>query len=72
MKYVGNNVGIHVGSETKIYDTFPKQQFLIEDFSTPYRLDRTATGRGRGLLQNRGYTLPQKKSQRTNDVREFL
>lgn len=50
MKYVGNNVGIHVGSETKIYDTFPKQQFLIEDFSTPYRLDRTATGRGRGLL----------------------
>ena len=29
-------------SETKIDDTFPESQFLIEGFSTPYRLDRTA------------------------------
>ena len=33
-------------SETKIDDTFPESQFLIEGFSTPYRLDRTAKGGG--------------------------
>ena len=27
-------------SETKIDETFPKGYFLIEGFSTPYRLDR--------------------------------
>ena len=33
-------------SETKINDTFPESQFLIEDFSKPFRLDRTAKGGG--------------------------
>ena len=33
-------------SETKIDDTFPESQFLIEGFSTPFRLDRTAKGGG--------------------------
>ena len=33
-------------SEIKIYDTFPDSQFLMEGFSTPYRLDRTAKGGG--------------------------
>ena len=36
-------------SETKIDDTFPESQFLIEGFSKPFRLDRTAKG-GRILL----------------------
>ena len=31
-------------SETKIDDTFPESQFLIESFSKPFRLDRTAKG----------------------------
>ena len=33
-------------SETKIDDTFPESQFLIEGFSKPFRLDRTAKGGG--------------------------
>ena len=33
-------------SETKIDDTFPESQFLVEDFSKPCRLDRTAKGGG--------------------------
>ena len=46
VKYVGNNLDILMVSETKIDDTFPESQFLIEGFSTPYRLDRTAKGGG--------------------------
>ena len=33
-------------SETKINDTFPESQFLIEGFSKPFRLDCTAKGGG--------------------------
>ena len=33
-------------SETKIDDSFPLTQFLIEGFTTPYRLDRNGSGGG--------------------------
>ena len=33
-------------SETKIDDSFPKGQFLIDGFSGPYRLDRNCQGGG--------------------------
>ena len=33
-------------SETKIDDTFPDSQFLIESFSKPFRFERTAKGGG--------------------------
>ena len=33
-------------SETNIDDIFPESQFLIKDFSKPFRLDRTAKGGG--------------------------
>ena len=46
VKYVGNNLDILMVSETKIDYVFPGSQFLIEAFSTPYRLDRTAKGGG--------------------------
>ena len=42
VKYVGNNIDILMVSETKIDDTFPESQFLMEGFSTPCRLDWTA------------------------------
>ena len=42
VKYVKNNLDILMVSETKIDATFPESQFLMEGFSTPYRLDRTA------------------------------
>ena len=42
VKFVGNNLDILMVSETKIDDTFPESQYLMEDFSTPFRLDWTA------------------------------
>ena len=33
-------------SETKIDESFPSAQFLLDEFSRPYRLDRCANGRG--------------------------
>ena len=44
--FVGNNLDILMISETKIDDTFPESQFLIEGFSKPFRLDRTAKDGG--------------------------
>ena len=33
-------------SETKIDESFPTSQFLIDGFSSPYRLDRNSNGGG--------------------------
>ena len=49
--------------ETKIDESFPKAKFLIEGFSTSYRLDRDSNGGGGGggggdlAICKRGYTL---------------
>ena len=42
VRFIDNILDILMVSETKIDDTFPKSQFLIEGFSKPFRLDRTA------------------------------
>ena len=46
VSFINNNLDILMISETKINDTFPDSQFLIEGFSVPYRPDRTAKGGG--------------------------
>ena len=43
---VKNKVDIIMISGTKIDDSFPKNQFLMEGYSTPFRLDRNAHGGG--------------------------
>ena len=43
---VRGNVDILMISETKIDDSFPLTQFLIEGFTIPYRLDRNGSDRG--------------------------
>ena len=43
---VRGNVDILLISETKIDDSFPLTQFLIEGFTTPYRLDQNGSGGG--------------------------
>ena len=43
---VGEKVDILLISETKLDDTFPKSQFLLQGYSEPSRLDRTANGGG--------------------------
>ena len=40
------NLGILLISETKLDDSFPSAQFLLDRFSKPYRLDRCSNGGG--------------------------
>ena len=46
VRFVGNNLDILMVSETKIDDTLPESQFLIEDLPKPFRLDRRTKGGG--------------------------
>ena len=43
---IRGKVNIMLISETKIDDSFPQGQFVIDGFSTPYRLDRNCQGGG--------------------------
>ena len=61
MKYVDNNLDILMVSETKIDDTFPESQVLMEGFLTSYRFDRTA--KGGGILLCIRQDIPSKKTQ---------
>ena len=38
-------IDILVLTETKLYDTFPVAQFLVNGFSGPYKLDKNRNGR---------------------------
>ena len=67
VKYVDNNLDILMLSETKIDDTFPESQFLIESFSVPYRLDQTA--KGRGILLYIRQNIPSKYLQKNHSER---
>ena len=54
---VKGKIDILIISETKIDESFPNGNFIIEGFSTPYRLDRDSKG-GRGyFICKRRYTL---------------
>ena len=46
LEQIKGNVDVLMISETKIDDSFPVGQFLIEGFCTPYRLDRNSKGGG--------------------------
>ena len=64
---IGNKIDILMISESKLNDTFPSSQFVIDSFTEPFRLDRTRNGGGillyvknnisATLLTN--YTLPE-------------
>ena len=43
---VTNEIDILMVSETKLDDTFPTSQFLMQGYSTPFRKDRTSKGGG--------------------------
>ena len=43
---IKSNIDVLLVSETKIDDSFPIGKFLIDGFSTPYRLDRNSNGAG--------------------------
>ena len=41
-----NNIDILMISETKLNNSFPQNQFVLEGFNQPYRLDRDSNGGG--------------------------
>ena len=43
---VGDKIDILLISETKLDNTFPLNQFILEGFTPPYRLDRATHGGG--------------------------
>ena len=43
---VMQHIDILVSTETKLDDTFPTAQFLVNGFSEPHRLDKTRKGEG--------------------------
>ena len=43
---IKGNIDVMLVSETKIDDSFPTGNILIDGFSRPYRLDRNSNGRG--------------------------
>ena len=43
---IAKNVDIFAVSETKLDESFPTSQFLIECFNKPFRYDRNANGSG--------------------------
>ena len=43
---IRSKIDVLLISETKIDDSFPKGQFLMDGFSAPYRLDRNCQGGG--------------------------
>ena len=45
-KVTGNKIDILLLSETKLDNTFPLSKFISEEFTPPYRLDRTEHGGG--------------------------
>ena len=43
---IKDKIDIMLISETKLDDSFPKSQFVLQGYSSPFRLDRTANGGG--------------------------
>ena len=41
---IGNKIDILIISESKLDDTFPTSQFVIDSLTEPFRLDRTRNG----------------------------
>ena len=49
-KVAGSEINIWLISEAKLDDTFLLNQFILEEFTPPYRLDRTTHGGGSMLF----------------------
>ena len=43
---IKNNLDIIIFSETKLDDSYPTSQFIIDGYSKPFRLDRDSNGGG--------------------------
>ena len=45
--FIGNNIDVFLISETKLDDSFPPGQFMIDGYQVPFRIDRNDRGGGR-------------------------
>ena len=54
VEQIKGNVDLLMISETKLNDTFPNDQFVIEGFYAPFRLDRNDKGGGIMLFVREG------------------
>ena len=50
---IKSNIDVLLVSETKIDDSFHSGNFLIDRFSTPYRLDQNSNGGGLSYLSDK-------------------
>ena len=65
---VENKIDIFVIAETKIDESFPSNQFLIEGFSTPFRADRNCHGGGLLLYVREGILCKTIKCEQLGDA----
>ena len=70
LSFINYNLDILVISETKIDDTFPDSQFLIEGFSVPCRLDRA--DKGGGILPYIREDIPSKRIKMSHLTSEIM
>ena len=52
---IGKNLDILTIQETKLDSSFPTQQFSLDGYSAPYRLDRNREGRGLWFMLGRTF-----------------
>ena len=65
---VENKIDVLVTAKTKIDESFPSNQFLIEGFSTPFRTDRNCHGRGLLLYVREGIPCKTIKCEQLGDA----
>ena len=57
-QYCQNNLDILLISQTKLDSSFPRGQFQLNGYCTPYRLDRNVHGGRSFIIHKRSYTSP--------------
>ena len=67
---IKGNIDILMISETKVDDSFQDDQFFLDDFGTPFRLDQSRNGGGNMLLNR--YDIPAKVVSTDDNAKVFM
>ena len=67
---IKGNIDILMISVTKVDDSFQDDQFFLDDFGTPFRLDQSRNGGG-NMLFNR-YDIPAKVVSTDDNAKVFM
>ena len=60
--FIGNNIDVCLIDETKLNDSFPQGQFIIEGYHVPFRIDRNDRGGGFTSIFSGTYSLQKNNS----------